>query len=173
MDTETPSIPPPRSVSPSGRDGYFPSDDSTPMLRSSNPHGEEKAVAEEKPLPETPGVPDFSLPESARQDSLQEAMKENLSPPIEIEDVAATTKTKLGGEASGADLLLPIIIYAIVKANPTRLVSHLLYTQRYRASVCATGEASYAVVNVTAAVEFLENVDLAELGLSSAEKVLR
>lgn len=106
-----------------------------------------------------------------------------------------------GGNTSGADLILPLIIcefpllplqrvktfidvcrcssfvlftaVAVVKSNPPKLVSHLLYIQRYRASMCFTGESSYALVNVTAVVEFLENVDPRTLGLGDSDKVLR
>ena len=75
---------------------------------------------------------------------------------------------------SGADLILPIIIFAVVKSNPTQLASQLMYLRRYRSAICLTGEASYAIVNLTAVVEFLEHVDLAELGLGeSSGKVMR
>jgi hypothetical protein len=37
-----------------------------------------------------------------------------------------------------------------------------------------TGEASYAIVNLTAVVEFLEHVDMVELGLGEdSDKVIR
>lgn len=38
--------------------------------------------------------------------------------------------------------------------------------------MCFSGEASYALVNITAVVEFLENVDPASLGLGGSDKVL-
>lgn len=69
------------------------------------------------------------------------------------------------GVTSGADLLLPLIIFSVVKSNPSQLVSQLMYLRRYRSAICLTGEVSYAIVNLTAVVEFLEHVDLAELGL--------
>jgi hypothetical protein len=75
---------------------------------------------------------------------------------------------------SGADLILPIIIYAVVKANPPQLASQLMYLRRYRSAICLTGEASYAIVNLTAVVEFLEHVELSELGLGKeSDKVIR
>lgn len=126
-------------------------------------------------MDETMRVPEIRLPDSVDQSDLDEALQDSMI----LQDPALTggekpsADLKLGGASSGADLLLPIMIYAIVKSNPNKLVSHLLYAQRYRAAMATTGEAQYAVVNTTAAVEFLENVDLAELGLSSAEKVLR
>ncbi|OWZ57983.1 guanyl-nucleotide exchange factor [Cryptococcus neoformans 125.91] len=74
---------------------------------------------------------------------------------------------------SGADLILPIIIYAVVKSNPPQLASQLMYLRRYRSAICLTGEASYAIVNLTAVVEFLEHVNLSELGLGSdSDKVM-
>ena len=70
-------------------------------------------------------------------------------------------------------MLLPMIIFAVVKANPPRLVSHLLYIQRFR-NKSVGGEESYCLINLLAVAEFLENVDLVALGLADSEnKVLR
>ncbi|KAG6888143.1 hypothetical protein C0992_009515 [Termitomyces sp. T32_za158] len=69
------------------------------------------------------------------------------------------------------DVLLPLIIFSVVKANPPHLVSSLLYTQRYR-NQSSGGEESYCLVNLMAVAEFLENVDLAALGLGDSDKVL-
>jgi hypothetical protein len=68
--------------------------------------------------------------------------------------------------------LLPFIIFSIVKANPTELVSHLLYVQRYRMRSSAGGEEGFCLINLLAAVEFLENVDLAALGLGDSARVM-
>ncbi|KDN42763.1 hypothetical protein RSAG8_06517, partial [Rhizoctonia solani AG-8 WAC10335] len=72
--------------------------------------------------------------------------------------------------AVSSDVLLPAMIYAVVKTNPSQLVSHLLYVQRFR-SRSVGGEESFCLINLMAVVEFLENVDLAVLGLASSEKV--
>ncbi|EJT51854.1 guanyl-nucleotide exchange factor [Trichosporon asahii var. asahii CBS 8904] len=72
-----------------------------------------------------------------------------------------------GTTASGADLILPLIIYSVVKSNPAHLASQLMYVRRYRSSILLRGDQSYAIVNLTAVVEFLEHVSLAELGLGS------
>lgn len=69
------------------------------------------------------------------------------------------------------DILLPLLIYAVMKSNPDRLVSHLLYLQRFRNSTFG-GEESYCLCNFLAVAEFLENVDLAGLGLSGPEGVV-
>lgn len=65
------------------------------------------------------------------------------------------------------------MIFAVVKANPSHFVSHLLYTQRFRNQGIG-GEESYCLVNLMAVADFLENVDLKALGLGESEKkVLR
>ncbi|KAG9094047.1 hypothetical protein FRC07_011369, partial [Ceratobasidium sp. 392] len=73
--------------------------------------------------------------------------------------------------AVSSDVLLPVMIYSVVKANPSQIVSHLLYVQRFR-SRSVGGEESFCLINLLAVVEFLENVDLAVLGLGSSEKVM-
>ncbi|KAI8985598.1 hypothetical protein BD414DRAFT_59587 [Trametes punicea] len=70
------------------------------------------------------------------------------------------------------DIILPLLIFAVVKANPPHFVSHLLYTQRFRRERAAGGEEGYCLVNLMAVAEFLENVDLAALGLGEREKMV-
>ncbi|GMK54659.1 hypothetical protein CspeluHIS016_0112450 [Cutaneotrichosporon spelunceum] len=84
----------------------------------------------------------------------------------------AVPEKKPAPVTSGADLILPLIIFAVVKANPAQLASQLMYMRRYRSAICLAGEASYAIVNLTAVVEFLEHVQLSELGLDSTERVM-
>lgn len=84
-----------------------------------------------------------------------------------------TSAPQGSASSSGADLLLPLIIFAVVRSNPPQLVSHLLYIQRYRPTLCFSGEGSYALVNLTAVVDFLENVNSGSLGLAGEGKVLR
>ncbi|KAI0313200.1 hypothetical protein OF83DRAFT_1065909 [Amylostereum chailletii] len=54
-------------------------------------------------------------------------------------------------------------------ATALHLVSHLLYTQRFR-NRRVGGEESYCLVNLMAVADFLENVDLKALGLGESEK---
>lgn len=58
------------------------------------------------------------------------------------------------------------MIYSVVKSNPPHLLSHLLFIQRFR-NESFGGEESYCLINLLAAAEFLENVDLAALGLQA------
>jgi hypothetical protein len=74
------------------------------------------------------------------------------------------TSTPVSGD------LLPFLIFSVVKSNPSHLVSHLLFTQRFCNQVWvesrSTGEEGYCLINLMAVAEFLENVDLAALGLA-------
>ncbi|CDS00412.1 related to Phosphopantothenoylcysteine decarboxylase [Sporisorium scitamineum] len=80
---------------------------------------------------------------------------------------ATPATAKRAGDSTSADLILPILIYSIVSSNPSRLASNLLYIERFRAESLVQGETSYCLVNVQAAVAFLENVDVKDLGLDS------
>ena len=124
-------------------------------------------------------VPDLVLtPDDGPSEyQIEQAMSEsvhNVSEQAAPSTVPSPKKAKPSKpQNSGADLILPIIIYAVVRANPPQLASHLMYLRRYRSAICLTGEVSYAMVDVTAVVEFLEHVDLAELGLGGdSDKVM-
>ncbi|EMD38990.1 hypothetical protein CERSUDRAFT_93030 [Gelatoporia subvermispora B] len=86
-------------------------------------------------------------------------------------DGSAEDKSASPTPVSG-DIILPLMIFAVVKANPPRLVSNLLYTQRFRREGAGSGEEGYCLINLMAVAEFLENVDLAALGLGESEKTV-
>ena len=106
----------------------------------------------EKALP-----PDVQSPNSSLKARSESALL-TISPPPEQHS------TPVSG-----DILLPLIIFSVVKSNPPHLVSELLYAQRYR-NQSVGGEESYCLVNLMAVAEFLENVDLGALGLGDSEK---
>jgi len=87
------------------------------------------------------------------------------------------------------DILLPLLIFSVVKANPAHLVSHLLFTQRFRNSSptldrhshllalpggggggVGRGEERFCVVNLMGVVQFLESVDFGALGLGGEKE---
>lgn len=70
------------------------------------------------------------------------------------------------------DILLPFLIFSVVKSNPPHLLSNLLFTQRFR-NRNVGGEESYALINAMAVGEFLENVDMSNLGLVDSTQVVR
>jgi hypothetical protein len=95
------------------------------------------------------------------------------TPPPPSGDGSDDPKSPKKAVPVSGDMLLPMIIFSVVKANPPHLVSHLLYIQRFR-NKSASGEESYCLINLLAVAEFLENVDLVALGLADSEhKVLR
>ncbi|TIC56982.1 hypothetical protein E3Q05_01436 [Wallemia mellicola] len=93
-------------------------------------------------------------PEGDNQES--DSAKDEESKDREREDKSKPT--------SSADLILPLLIFSMVKSNPTQM--------RFRAEGLMSGEASYALVNATAAVEFLSSVDLSELGLGGSDRII-
>ncbi|EGG06214.1 uncharacterized protein MELLADRAFT_71963, partial [Melampsora larici-populina 98AG31] len=49
--------------------------------------------------------------------------------------------------SSSTDLILPILIYMIIKSNPTNLISNLRYIRRNRFKQFLKGESDYCLVN--------------------------
>ncbi|KAG5461580.1 MAG: hypothetical protein BJ554DRAFT_6205 [Olpidium bornovanus] len=74
--------------------------------------------------------------------------------------------------SSSADIVLPLLIYLVVKSNPPKLISNLRFIQYFRYRRAPQGEASYCLTNLCAAVSFLENVDIAALGLPQSESIV-
>ncbi|KAF8141862.1 hypothetical protein EV363DRAFT_35915 [Boletus edulis] len=106
---------------------------------------------------QSPSMPAIHLSTSPNQPSIIEQAPSS-------ETIAHSTSSPVSG-----DVLLPILIFSVVKANPSKLVSHLLFTQRFRNQAFG-GEESYCLINLMAVAEFLENVDLGALGLGESEK---
>ncbi|KAG8895610.1 hypothetical protein FRC01_012295, partial [Tulasnella sp. 417] len=89
---------------------------------------------------------------------------------VPADDVLAATLPEDKTPVS-SDLLIPILIYSVVKSNPTQLVSHVLYVERYRRHSAAGGEEGFCLINVMAVADFLENVDMEALGLAETDRV--
>ncbi|CAG8648463.1 14665_t:CDS:10, partial [Acaulospora morrowiae] len=66
-----------------------------------------------------------------------------------------------------ADVILPLLIFILIKSNPKKLVSNLKFIQRYRVRSLLHGESAYCFTNFLAAVSFLEDADYKRLGLPS------
>ncbi|KAK3653682.1 hypothetical protein LTR56_004538 [Elasticomyces elasticus] len=67
--------------------------------------------------------------------------------------------------SSSADEVLPTLIYTLITSPPEgiNVVSNLNFIQRFRASTKVDGEAAYCLVNLEAAISFIETVDLSSL----------
>ena len=75
------------------------------------------------------------------------------------------TLSQLFPATSSADEILPTLIYTLITSPPEGLdiVSNLNFIQRFRASSKVDGEAAYCLVNLEAAISFLETVALPSL----------
>ena len=75
------------------------------------------------------------------------------------------TLSQLFPSSSSADEVLPTLIYTLITtpAESINAVSNLYFIQRFRATNKMDGEASYCLVNLEAAISFLETVDLSSL----------
>ncbi|KAG7092789.1 hypothetical protein E1B28_009110 [Marasmius oreades] len=91
--------------------------------------------------------------------------EEVMSPQSEGVAVPVSTASALSAkpenprqQALSLDTLMPLLILSVVKANPPHLISHLLYTQRFR-NRSFGGEEAYCLVNLMAVAEFIGALD--------------
>lgn len=73
--------------------------------------------------------------------------------------------SKIFPATSSADEILPTLIYALITLPPVYLnvISDLNFIQRFRGASRIDGETAYCLVNLEAAISFLETVDLSSL----------
>ena len=151
--SETVTIPEMSTVPPpvSSLTGEFPS---SPEAEASQPSDSNPSSSRLKPPP-----PPLLLGTTVSSSGVS-------SPEVEVASLSKEPTTVSG------DVLLPLIIFSVVKCNPPHLLSNLLFTQRFR-NQSFGGEESYCLINLMAVAEFLENVDMVALGLGDSEKVIR
>ncbi len=98
-------------------------------------------------------------------------MNEAKHPLGKLQQLAAAHKgivdllTALRQSSSSADEILPTLIYTLITSPPEgiNVISNLHFIQRFRAASKVDGEAAYCLVNLEAAITFLETIDLASL----------
>ncbi|KAF2133610.1 hypothetical protein P153DRAFT_308652 [Dothidotthia symphoricarpi CBS 119687] len=106
---------------------------------------------------------------TARQDILK--MNDEKHPLGKVQHLTAAHKSivealsKIFPATSSADEILPTLIYALITMPPIYLnvISDLQFIQRFRGSSRMDGETAYCLVNLEAAISFLETVDLSSL----------
>jgi hypothetical protein len=124
---------------------------------------EERNKAKEK----EPEIREFLS--AARQDIMK--MNHEKYPLGKVQHLTAAHKSivdalsKIFPATSSADEILPTLIYALITLPPVYLnvISDLKFIQRFRGSSRMDGETAYCLVNLEAAVSFLETVDLSSL----------
>lgn len=79
--------------------------------------------------------------------------------------------SKIFPSTSSADEILPTLIYTLITSPPEGLnvISNLKFIQRFRGSSKVDGETAYCLVNMEAAISFLETVDLSSLRAEEAQ----
>jgi hypothetical protein len=79
--------------------------------------------------------------------------------------------SKIFPATSSADEILPTLIYTLITSQPEGLnvISNLKFIQRFRGSSRVDGETAYCLVNLEAAISFLETVDLSSLRAEEAQ----
>lgn len=106
---------------------------------------------------------------AARQDIMK--MNDEKYPLGKVQHLTAAHKSivdalsKIFPATSSADEILPTLIYALITLPPVYLnvISDLMFIHRFRGSSRMDGETAYCLVNLEAAVSFLETVDLSSL----------
>ncbi|KAI7623757.1 hypothetical protein KC346_g2562 [Hortaea werneckii] len=80
------------------------------------------------------------------------------------------TLSQMFPSSSSADEILPTLIYTLITSPPEgiNIVSNLNFIQRFRTQSKVDGEAAYCLVNLEAAISFLETVDLSSLRADEA-----
>jgi len=68
-----------------------------------------------------------------------------------------------------ADAFVPLLIYVVLQANPDNLVSNLQYILRFRNQDKLGGEAGYYLSSLSAAIQFIENLDRTSLTVTDEE----
>lgn len=111
---------------------------------------------------------------TARQDILK--MNDEKYPLGKVQHLTAAHKSivealsKIFPSTSSADEILPTLIYTLITLPPVYLnvISDLKFIQRFRGSIRMDGETAYCLVNLEAAITFLETVDLSSLRAEEA-----
>ncbi|GAA5864778.1 hypothetical protein JCM8547_009229 [Rhodosporidiobolus lusitaniae] len=167
--SRTSSLPPSRARSPT-RAAEAKTDGNDELLKTPRP----SSVLEQE-------VPEIKLPAAgaaspAISSSVSEATSSSLfdtsssavaSPPTSVFESSRRSPSTASTSTSSADLILPLLIYSVVRANPPHLVSHLNLITRYRSDSLLRGQLSYCLTNFSAVVEFITNIDVSALGISS------
>ncbi|GAA6028806.1 hypothetical protein JCM8097_007405 [Rhodosporidiobolus ruineniae] len=158
------SAPPSRPLSPPA-----PANAEEDLQKTPKPH---QAMLEQD-------VPEIRLPGSSApsadgelSSSMLEAASSSLydptstaSPPVSVFESSRPASSK--STTSSADLILPLLIFSVVRANPPHIVSHLSFIQRFRSDSLLRGQSSYCLTNFSAVVEFLTHLDVSALGITS------
>lgn len=90
-----------------------------------------------------------AIEEFAKRNQDKETLDSSAEVVQEMKHAMSTVEEELSEISSAsADVLLPILIFTIVKSNPTNFLSNLKFIQRYRRPEELSGQASYCLTNM-------------------------
>lgn len=108
---------------------------------------QDKEGEEEKQ--EAPGDEDKDKETKSNKSKDEKAQEDDIgSPHKQLPPIPAVSEASPSLTSAGADVLLPLLIFTIVKANPTNFLSNIRFIQRFRRSSQISGQASYCLTNM-------------------------
>lgn len=143
----------------------------TPRLTASRPASTADANPPAIKLHDSSFTEPYQL--STPAEYIAEAVEPFAASELETNNTSARTATSRPKpqNTTSADAILPLLIYAVVQANPVRLVSHVMFVQRFRADSLMAGEGEYCLCNMEAVRTFLMSCDVASLGLGGGKMI--
>ncbi|CAD8096669.1 unnamed protein product [Paramecium primaurelia] len=82
---------------------------------------------------------------------------------------SAIVNQMANNQPTGADNLLPVLIYATLKAQPQRAYSNILFVSYYRSPKRITGEDEYYFTTYESTLQFIEKLDYHKLNINHQE----
>ncbi|CAD8093184.1 unnamed protein product [Paramecium primaurelia] len=82
---------------------------------------------------------------------------------------SAIVNQMANNQPTGADNLLPVLIYATLKAQPQKAYSNILFISYYRSPKRITGEDEYYFTTYESTLQFIEKLDYHKLNINHQE----
>ncbi|CAK57595.1 unnamed protein product (macronuclear) [Paramecium tetraurelia] len=82
---------------------------------------------------------------------------------------SAIVNQMANNQPTGADNLLPVLIYATLKAQPSKAYSNILFVSYYRSPKRITGEDEYYFTTYESTLQFIEKLDYQKLNINHQE----
>ncbi|CAD8107469.1 unnamed protein product [Paramecium sonneborni] len=82
---------------------------------------------------------------------------------------SAIVNQMANNQPTGADNLLPVLIYATLKAQPQKAYSNILFVSYYRSPKRITGEDEYYFTTYESTLQFIEKIDYHKLNINPQE----
>ncbi|KAI7858933.1 hypothetical protein BDC45DRAFT_286847 [Circinella umbellata] len=126
--------------------------DSKPSSDTTTSSNDKKVEKEKSPEPvESPLSPPTELlhtDTASIASSIDKKLPTVPSPTADVTDTPTSSSDHQSLRSASADVLLPLLIFSIVKSNPTSFLSNLRFIQRFRRPSRVTGQESYCLTNI-------------------------